>query len=228
MPMLKDHAAPIIFAGAVFVLFLHFIPDYTVDTYLKTQYIVQFAQDIGGENAVTAIYLGYRVYDTLFEALILVISIIAVSHMSWYNEISVKDGKHSEIESSGIAIYTLRIICPMILLFGVYLILNGQYTPGGGFQGGVAIASFFVCRYLVYNIYDIRIDKALKIEELLFVATTLIAVFIVFLGAAAYIPGVYLPVFQNIYLIVMNTLIGLKVACAFFILFYRFVAIERR
>ena len=226
--LLKTYTVPLLFTGFVFVLFLHFIPDYAVSTYLKTQYIAMFARDIGGENAVTAIYLGYRLYDTLFEALILVISVIAVAHMSWFGEISVKDGKHSEIEDSSPAIFTMRVICPLILLFGAYLILNGQYTPGGGFQGGVAIATFFVCRYLIYNIYDIRIDRILKIEEMIFVATTLLAVLIVFLGAAAYIPGVYLPLFQNIYLIVMNTLIGIKVACAFFILFYRFIAIERR
>ncbi|MBT4836170.1 MAG: sodium:proton antiporter, partial [Methylococcales bacterium] len=34
-----------------------------------------------------------------------------------------------------------QIILPMILLFGVYIFLNGHLTPGGGFQGGAVIAS---------------------------------------------------------------------------------------
>lgn len=38
--------------------------------------------DTGAENSVTSIYLYYRYYDTLFEALMLLFSIIAVIYMS--------------------------------------------------------------------------------------------------------------------------------------------------
>lgn len=34
-----------------------------------------------------------------------------------------------------------RKLSPFILLFGVYLITFGHISPGGGFQGGVALAS---------------------------------------------------------------------------------------
>ncbi|MCL2164583.1 MAG: hypothetical protein FWH55_09380, partial [Oscillospiraceae bacterium] len=45
-------------------------------------------------------------------------------------------------------------------------------------------------------------------------------------GAAGF--GAYLPIPKVIYLIIMNILIGLKVACSFFSIFYRFTAFERR
>ena len=38
--------------------------------------------ETGSENLVTAVYLFYRYYDTLFEALMLLFSIIAVIYMS--------------------------------------------------------------------------------------------------------------------------------------------------
>ena len=38
--------------------------------------------DTGAQNAVAAIYLDYRVFDTILEALLLLISIIAVIHFS--------------------------------------------------------------------------------------------------------------------------------------------------
>jgi multicomponent Na+:H+ antiporter subunit B len=38
--------------------------------------------ETGSENLVTAVYLFYRYYDTLFEALMLLLSIIAVIYMS--------------------------------------------------------------------------------------------------------------------------------------------------
>jgi multicomponent Na+:H+ antiporter subunit B len=123
------------------------------------------------------------------------------------------------------AIFAIRIICPIIILFGIYLIANGHITSGGGFQGGLAVASFFICRYMVYNIYDMPVSKVIKVEKLVFTITVLLAMFAIFLGAMYHL---YHPVFQNIYLVAMNMLIGMKVACAFFILFYRYIAIERR
>ncbi|MCL2568628.1 MAG: DUF4040 domain-containing protein [Oscillospiraceae bacterium] len=224
---LKKFLPPLGFTVFLCALFIHFLPDNTVNTFLKDQYVERFAFDVGGENAVTAIYLGYRVYDTLFEALILVITVVAVSHMSWFDKTSVADGRRSDIQRSGMAVFTIRIIAPILLLFGVYLIMNGHISPGGGFQGGVAIASFFICRYMIYNIYDISIDKIIRAEKAVFVVAALIAVAAIFLGVWARVPAAYLDLYQGTYLLIMNALIGVKVACTFIVLFYRFVAIER-
>jgi len=227
--LIKGCILPFVFTAFLFALFLHFIPDATiVNAYLKDLYIARFMYDVGGENPVTAIYLVYRVYDTLFEALMLVISVVAVSHMSWFSAASISDGKHSDIEGYGMAVFTVRIVCPLMLVFGIYLIVNGQFTPGGGFQGGLAVATFFICRYMIYNIYDVRIHRVMRIEELIFAATILLAVFIVFLGAAALMLATYLQIFRDSYLVAINALIGMKVACAFFILLYRYIAVERK
>jgi len=34
-----------------------------------------------------------------------------------------------------------RIILPLVLIFGAYVIMHGHLTPGGGFQGGAVAAS---------------------------------------------------------------------------------------
>lgn len=39
-------------------------------------------EDTGAQNAVAAIYLDYRVFDTLLESLLLLISIVAVIHFT--------------------------------------------------------------------------------------------------------------------------------------------------
>ena len=209
----------------LFALFINFLPrDTVVNTYLKDQYISYFMEDVGGTNSVGAIYLGYRVYDTLFEALMLVISVVAVIHMSAYNHVTeIKKGPPSEIRRwGGMAVFTIRFVSPIIILFGVYLIANGHLTAGGGFQGGLAVATFFICRYLIYNVYDIPIKKVMKFEEAIFVITVLIAIVVVFGGNITNLPFV-----SDYYLMMMNTLIGLKVTCGFIILFYRFIVIER-
>jgi len=216
---------PIGFTILLAVLFIAFIPDVTQSTYLKEQYLTYFSYDVGGENSVTAIYLGYRVYDTLFEALLLLVGIVAVMHLSFYEgNLATKEKLVSrDINSSTIAITTVRSICPVILMFSVYLVINGHITAGGGFQGGLLAAAFFICRYIIFDIYDINIDRVVTIEKLTFVLATLAAAYFIFFGARY-----YLPIPQGVYLIMMNTLIGLKVASGFLILFYRFIVYERR
>lgn len=44
--------------------------------------IENFVSDTGSNNAVTGIYLDYRVFDTLFETLLLLISVIGIIHFS--------------------------------------------------------------------------------------------------------------------------------------------------
>ena len=234
---IAKHLLPLVFVLALFFLFAFSMPGgihadgtaangnaagiHAADTILKNRYISMFRQDVGGENAVTAIYLGYRMYDTLFEALMLLVSVVAVVHLSMYSDNLVLDGKRNDANRSPIAAVTIRIISPVLVLFGVYLILNGHISPGGGFQGGVVLASFFVCRYMIHAIYDIRINRVIMFEKLVYLGIILLAFFFVFCGVRF-----LLPMGKTAYLVVMNLLIGLKVACGFLIIFYRFVAFE--
>ena len=221
---LKNYILPLGFTAFLFGLFLFFMPVGELNVYLKEQYLALFRDDVGGTNAVTSIYLGYRVYDTLFEALVLIVSVIAVSHVSYSSDMEAKDGKHSEVERSVVVNAVMHIIPPVVLLFGIYLIANGHLTAGGGFQGGLFIAAFFVCRYLIYDVYDLPIAKLFRMEEFIFSFAVLLVIFVIFLGTFAFLP----PIFRYIYLISMNLLIGMKVGCGFILLFHRFIAIERR
>lgn len=44
-----------------------------------------------------------------------------------------------------------RLILWMILVYGIYLILHGHLTPGGGFGGGVILALSFLSIMLAYG-----------------------------------------------------------------------------
>ncbi len=39
---------------------------------------------------------------------------------------------------------TTRLLAGMIFLYGIYVIVHGHLTPGGGFAGGVIIAGSFI------------------------------------------------------------------------------------
>ncbi|MGB1540045.1 MAG: Na(+)/H(+) antiporter subunit B [Rickettsiales bacterium] len=46
-----------------------------------------------------------------------------------------------------------KLILPFILLFGCYIQLHGDLSPGGGFQAGVILASAFILYGLIFGIH---------------------------------------------------------------------------
>jgi multicomponent Na+:H+ antiporter subunit B len=78
----------------------------------------------------------------------------------------------------------------LIFLFGIYIIIFGHLTPGGGFAGGVIVASSYVLLMLAYGREFVEENLSLKWASrfdcagaLLFIA---IALFGLFYGASAF------------------------------------------
>jgi multicomponent Na+:H+ antiporter subunit B len=102
-------------------------------------------------------------------------------------------------------------------------VLNGHISPGGGFQGGVAVTSFFICKYLIHRDYNMRLGSIIVMEKMVFAALALLAVFFIFLGSYTQFPQLRVT-----YLIMVNLLIAMKIACGFTIVFFRYIAFERK
>ncbi len=115
----------------------------------------------------------------------------------------------------------LVILYPIILIFGIYVILNGHISPGGGFQGGALLMAIYICRYLTDTSEEIYFDVFQRIEKLLLLLVLLVA-----LAFLATMLNVMVPVLNLPYLIMMNTLIGFKVATGMTIIFYKFILSE--
>ena len=120
-------------------------------------------EDLGAANLVTAVIVTYRGLDTLGEVTVLFIATAGVGFLLRREESSgeraasdeaVAGGAGKEPASShGVEAESLKrpaseilstgsmFLLPLLLLFGVYIFLHGHLTPGGGFQGGVVIAS---------------------------------------------------------------------------------------
>jgi len=49
-----------------------------------------------------------------------------------------------------------KLIIPYILVFGFYVITHGELGAGGGFQGGVILASAFILYGIVYGVEEMR------------------------------------------------------------------------
>ena len=60
-----------------------------------------------------------------------------------------------------------RLITPFIQLFGLYVIMHGHSSPGGGFQGGVILAASFVLLAISHGLDKIRQRLSEKVALIL-------------------------------------------------------------
>lgn len=112
-------------------------------------------------DVVTAVNFDYRGFDTLGEEFILFTSVMGVALLLRKEEhatraASPSDGDGEEDEAAGrrvpqpsdaTRVLALGLVGPLVL-FGIYVVTHGQLTPGGGFQGGVVLATAPLLVYL--------------------------------------------------------------------------------
>jgi multicomponent Na+:H+ antiporter subunit B len=103
-------------------------------------------------NAVTALVFDYRGFDTMGEEFILFAAVTGVVLLLRRHE---REGGHVQSDSTrSDAIRVVGVLGVGVgVLVGLWLVAFGFVTPGGGFQGGVAVASGVV---LVYAAVDYR------------------------------------------------------------------------
>jgi multicomponent Na+:H+ antiporter subunit B len=91
-------------------------------------------------NVVGAIVFDYRGFDTLGEEFILFSSVMGVAFILRGN-LKIKDQSPLDPTTND-AMRVMGVLgTPVVVLLGLWLAAYGYVTPGGGFQGGVAIAS---------------------------------------------------------------------------------------
>ena len=121
-----------------------------------------------------------------------------------------------------------RKLAPFVLLFGLYLIAYGHISPGGGFQGGVVIASGVVLLALGRGIratHSLLPGRSITVVELTAFSCL---VFLPFVGLAVggYFFADFLPQGSGQLLrpasqvFVLNILIGIKVAAGVTLIYY--------
>jgi multicomponent Na+:H+ antiporter subunit B len=135
-------------------------------------------------NAVTAVVFDYRGFDTLGEELILFAAVVG-SVLLLRARGTKPAGERDWIGSDGVRTFGVLFAGPALVV-GLWLVAFGTVTPGGGFQGGVAVAGGFV---LVYAVADYRSFRRIAYEHALDVAEGTGAGGYVVIGLAALVSG---------------------------------------
>jgi multicomponent Na+:H+ antiporter subunit B len=118
---------------------------------LATYYIENTHKEIGVDSVVAAILASYRGFDTLLETLVILVGGLSVLLISPFIASEAKQSIH-EPASDLLTSKLVRFVLPLIILFGLYLQIHGEISPGGGFQAGAIIATGFI-------LYDMVIGK---------------------------------------------------------------------
>jgi len=118
----------------------------------------------------------------------------------------------------------------LIFLFGIYLIIFGHLTPGGGFAGGVILASSYVLLMLAFGREfvekNLSLPLASKLDCVGALAFAVIAVLGLVLGGSffvnflyqKYLPGEALKLISAGTIPLSNIAIGLKVGASLFLI----------
>lgn len=213
----------------LFAIFFFALQDYQVlyNDAARVYYQLYGYQQTGSLNLVTAIYLDYRLLDTLFEAGILLIAVTGVSYIAQHENI-----EHNPLfmldrfKIPELFVSFARVIYPVVLLFGIYVIFNGHLVPGGGFQGGAILATALLILYYIDLKKKTNLEVIFTIEKLLYLSLLVIA------SLSFFTRGVWftnvMPLesgldIKAIFLVTLNLIIGAKVALGLTAIFIAFL-----
>jgi multicomponent Na+:H+ antiporter subunit B len=105
-------------------------------------------------NMVTAVNFDYRGLDTLGEEFMLLCAVTGAVLLlrgsrgeALSSQPASLPGRVNTPRSDAVVLIG-RLIGPIIMVFGIYVVLHATTTPGGGFQGGVIISSGLLLLFL--------------------------------------------------------------------------------
>jgi len=98
----------------------------------------------GVQNPVTAVLLNYRAYDTLLETVVLLVALVALWSLTPDKLWGQRVGARHTVSQYGTLASFGRILPPVGLVVGIYLLWAGAVAPGGAFQAGTILAAVWL------------------------------------------------------------------------------------
>ena len=142
-------------AGALLLWGLTGLPDYGVYNGPYGDVLNRVAvAERSATNVVAAVTFDYRGVDTMGEEYILFAAVLGVAILLRAQRDETEQppdedaaDRHAPATSNAVRVVGLALVGPVVL-FGGYVVTHGHLTPGGGFQGGVVLATAALLVYL--------------------------------------------------------------------------------
>lgn len=201
-------------------------------------YVENNLKDTGTLNIVTGIILSYRGFDTLGESHVLFIAVCSVmillrsgptdasASLAAYSYRDETEEPRDDVLLKGCS----RVIVPLILMFGIYIILNGNLTPGGGFSGGSVLGAGLILYLTVYGYHRTR--RFMNLTVFRAVSAGALVSYSILKGyhfvcgfngwPSVFDNGTPGSIFSGGMLLYLNVYVGLVVACTMYTMFTLF------
>ena len=219
------------------------------------RYIENGLEETGAVNIVSGMILDYRAFDTLGESCVLFVATICVTIMlridgrggeeddeekeSDKKAFGIResafeklDSRNYEPENDSILKKSAIIVFPIIMIFGIYVVLNGHISPGGGFSGGAILGAGFVLFLSAFGFN--KTEKFMNANTVRIITLIALLVYCLskcysfFTGANHLESGIPLgtpgAILSSGLILVLNICVGMVVACTM----YSFYALVRR
>jgi len=155
-------------------------PNSPASLHLSNYYIEKTYEDTHAPNFVTAIVTDYRGFDTMFETAViftaglgcfLLLRDFRGKKEHYYRHIPTGIILHIKDEKKSLTVgkefgymdkewvppdlinkTVCRILIPFIQIYALYVVAHGDFSPGGGFQGGVIFGSSLILLAISYDL----------------------------------------------------------------------------
>ena len=212
-----------------------------IDNDISAFYVEEGVRHTGAMNIVTGIILDFRGFDTLGESHVLFVAACMVIMLlrlpcgdspreRLERERAEMYDDYFEPKGDKILAHCVRVIVPLIIVFGAYILFNGHLSPGGGFSGGTILGAglvLYLCNYgfkRTARMFSFRTYRAVTAGALAFYALSKGYVF--FTGANGIEnglgPGAFGRILSGGLLMPLSVAVGLVVASTMYALYALF------
>lgn len=128
-----------------------------VSSEVSYKYLKDTVADTGAVNAVAGMILDYRAFDTLGETCVLYAALICVLLLLGHTRLKYSKAaagympgridlsrESNPLKDDDILKVSMRVLFPVIVLYGICVVMNGHISPGGGFSGGAVLSGAFI------------------------------------------------------------------------------------
>jgi len=215
----------ILFFGILLIITFYEIKDFGTIKKIGEHYIAEGVQETGAINLVTSVLFEYRGFDTMGEATVILTAAATLAFLVPTKKVSMLGTKFT------IIVYqTIIFIVPFLAVLGMYLIFFGHLSPGGGFAGGVVLATIPILITITYGIAfaenNFKPEHKAVLEGLGVLGFILLGIIGILAGSnflagsqAGFAPGNPGDLMSASLIPYLNLMIGIKVAAGLAIIF---------
>ena len=189
------------------------------------KYVEEGLEETGAVNIVAGIILDYRAFDTLGESFVLFCALNCVLILLRADsEEEEHDISYYRLSDDMILRKSIMLTLPVVLVFGLYVLLNGHLGPGGGFSGGAVMGAGIILLSIGYGgdaAGELITEKRFKIVSFIALSFYCIAKSYVFFVGANGIPsfiGIGNPgdILSSGLILPLNVAVGMVVTCTMY------------